>query len=277
MGVVHIVLVGTSVWRNLASALEGRGLEQVKQHLESRGLATSGVRDAVGRCARARPGSHEDVECGRLASGGSPAARAALEAVGLDPRGVSAELNAMWPWLEAWGSGSRGALAGVYLVHSDTGAGGAAADVLRRYLESLGVRAEAVLVRGLGSPGSLASGLSELYRLVSQLAERHSSEGECVLLNPTGGFKVESGYALLAAMRRALAAYYIHETFRDVVILPLPPLHALAGQPPSCSEGWCKLPATSKAHCAVEALKPVGAARAHGGTLEIAEWLLTLH
>jgi len=51
------------------------------------------------------------------------------------------------------------------------------------------------------------------------------NKGLDTYINLTGGFKPESGIALLAAAASgAQAAYYIHESFREVVWLPLPTL-----------------------------------------------------
>jgi putative CRISPR-associated protein (TIGR02619 family) len=267
MAVVHLVLVGTSVWRNLASAL-GRG-GSVRGHLESFGFDLESLGVDAELCARARPGSGDDVECGRRASGSSSLARAALEALGVDPYGTSAELNAMRPWLEAFESGSQGSLGGVVLIHSDTGAGSAASGVLRRYLEGAGVSVWEVIVEGLGRPKSLVEGLERLYDTVLSEAGR----GGCTLLNPTGGFKVESGYALLAAQKGgALAAYYIHETFRDVVVIPLARLSSLASNAkPTGPGGWLALGGLppSLAECLLDALGPTGMARRRAGRVEL--------
>jgi putative CRISPR-associated protein (TIGR02619 family) len=276
--VAHIVLVGTSVWRNLDNALKGAPrLSHVRQHLESLGLTSREAREAAELCARATPGSHGDAQCGRRASPGSPAGRAAREAVVFDPWAMSAELNAMKPWLEALEEGRAGAVGRVILVHSDTGAGSAASAVLRQAIEQRwpGVRVEEHVAQGLGSPESLVEGLSSLYRLIAHLAGEAAGRGECVLLNPTGGFKVESGYALLAAQRRALAAYYIHESFHETVVLPLPPLAALveeARRAGRCGGDWCVV--AGGAECLVDALEPVGLARRGPGGVEVSKSVL---
>ncbi len=279
MAVIHIVLIGTSVWRNLNSALMGRGFPHIRQHLESKGLATNKVKETAKVCAEATPGSDKDAECGRRASGSSPAAIAAKEALLLDPRSMSAELNAMYPWLEMCQKRKKGCPTKVYLIHSETGAGEAVAEILASYLEDKKIDVDVQMIHYLGNPQKLPEGLIELARTLRNISERHTSINECILVNPTGGFKVESGYAILALQARALAAYYIHETFKNVVLLPFkglmyhPALRAILKKV-RCDDLWCSLGSVSEVKCLVDALEPIGAIRISKDTVMLSKHVL---
>ncbi len=272
MASMHIVLVGTSSLRNLGRALLGASGEEwavsVRQHLGAR-YSLEELRGAFRVCSNPRPGSHEDVECGRLVSGSSTAARAACDALLLEPYSLSAELNAMRPWIEAFERGDEDALGRVVLLATDTGAGQAAARVIKCYFSSLRggrVDVEVRVVPGLGRPEPLYKGLVKLLYEVRRLA-RSAPEGDCVLLNLTGGFKPEGAYALIGGYADAHAAYYIHETFRHTVVIPLPRLKSLLESRSTAAkrvEGGAYYPldpSSREARCIRAVLEPPGLAR----------------
>lgn len=210
-GVMHIIVSGTSILRNTSRRIAGE------------------VGDVLTRCSRAEPQSPEDLECSRHATPNSVAYQEALAKLRLDPCNISAEVNAMAPWLGICGRGGEAPsrVDRVVVLHTDTGAGTLAARILTHYLRDLlgGSVEDAKPVSGFGVPGSMVRGLISLARAVKEEA----SQGDIVLLNVTGGFKPESGYALLAGLShyKVLAAYYIHEYFKDTVIIPLVPVDVL--------------------------------------------------
>ncbi len=201
MGIVHVVTVGTSIVRNALQL----------------GLPPDAA--AVVRAwASALPGSPEDVEAGERASPGQPEFQALYEVLSRDPRRVSAELNAMWGYLEG------GEVSRAELLASDSGVSELCAKLLGEYLRrAWGVEAAVHRVPQLGR--SFEEGLYNLLDALASLVRLHRSRGSRVYLNLTGGFKPEAAAAYVAAcVLGADRVYYIHEAMREVVELPVPPL-----------------------------------------------------
>lgn len=206
VGIAHIVTVGTSVVRN------------VSIHAP-RFNVPGEVVEKFRRWAQAPPRSLEDSEAGQRASPGCEEFEHALEVLASEPYVVSAELNAMKKYLEA-----RMVDAAVLLA-SDTGASEFSARVLGEYLSSEGVRVEVHRVRDLGL--DFHSGLLNLVDAVAAAASRYSGEGYRVWINLTGGFKLETAVLYLAACLSRMGiekAYYIHETMKDTVEVPVIPV-----------------------------------------------------
>ncbi|MEB3860975.1 MAG: putative CRISPR-associated protein [Desulfurococcales archaeon] len=216
----HIVVSGTSILRNAARQASGD------------------IAKILGDCGVARPLSDVDAECMRHAVQGSEVYREALDRLRLDPCRVSAEVNAMAPWLGLCGKGLDGPsrIDRVVILHTDTGAGMLAAKVLAHYLREVvgSAVAGARRVDGFGIPGSMARGLVQLAKAIKEEA----AHGDVTLLNVTGGFKPESGYAILAGIAhyKIAAAYYIHEAFRDTVVIPLLPASIVEDLPRASSD-----------------------------------------
>jgi len=211
LGQAHLVIVGTSVLRNALRLLEQDRLGSC------RGGDVASCRDALAYCAdprrldRARCRELFGEECFELVY-------CLLES---SPQGMSAELNAM-DWV--LGQGCPG-VEEIVLFASDTPEGGIAARLLARYLSGScpGARIETVTVPGLGS--EFWTGLLNIVKRVREKAREAHRRGDIVYLNATGGFKPETGMALIAAMLAApTAAYYKHEAMRETVMLPALPL-----------------------------------------------------
>ena len=200
---LHLVTVGTSILRNASRILpEGPG------------------RELAGGCAMVPPGSGEDEECARLADAWGPGHEEILSLVERDPERLSAELNAMIPWIRA-GRASR-----VILYPTDTGPGRLSAAILRRYLARRlrGVEIAVEPVPGFSGEPVWRGGV-ELYRRVAgELRAWTREEGGVALLNATGGFKPETAYLVLAGTAYGndrAAALYIHELHRKRTVIPL--------------------------------------------------------
>ncbi len=219
--VAHLVLVGTSVLRNLASRAGDRQ-SRVYSILAGQGYDPVEVAEAARRCQQ--PG--DNVEAERCSSGDllRLLERAGADAVDHDPYTLSAELNAMRPWHEAFRMGGRQAMARVVLFATDTGPGRLSARILREHLARLGADVEFRVVRDLGVPGQFPRGLRNLVDELRSAARRESAD-KAVALNITGGFKAETSVALIGAAPAGLdIAYYIHESMRETVVLPVVPL-----------------------------------------------------
>lgn len=201
MSEIHIVTVGTSILRNAAQSSE---LPQE-------------IAEKVKRWVISPPGSPEDVEAGEKGVPGQREFRAIYDLLKLEPRKMSAELNSIWLYLE------RGRIEKAELLASDSGACEFCAKLLKEYLTEQGIEAEAHRIAGLGK--SFDEGLYNLLDRVSTLVKLHREKGGKVYLNATGGFKPETAVLYAAAcVLGADRVYYIHETMKDVVEVPAPPL-----------------------------------------------------
>lgn len=201
MGEAHIVTVGTSVLRNAVQ----------------RGALPPEILSKVKAWAQAPPLSKDDVEAGEAARRGGEEFRALLQLLASEPRVYSAELNAMWPYLE------RKSVSAAALLASDSGASHLCASLLEEYLRGSGVECEVHRVPELGR--SFETGLYNLLDAVVSLSAKYRGRGLSVYLNVTGGFKLETAVLYLAAsLVGADRVYYIHEAMREVVELPALPL-----------------------------------------------------
>ncbi len=158
----------------------------------------------------------------------------AYESLRSRPCETSAEINSMWKFLENnW-------VDEVYLIATDTEAGAFCSDLLHRYLR------EEHSVRILGESGPLlgyykterlcgvkgpkvasdvfAEDLHKLFNAVINLIRRHKDRKN-IYINATGGFKAEMAVLSLAGNLFLVPAYYLHQTFSEVVFLPplIPP------------------------------------------------------
>ena len=201
MSEAHMVTVGTSIVRNAAQ----------------RGALPPEILAKVRAWAQAPPLSSEDVEAGEAARRGGEEFKALLQLLASEPRVYSAELNAMWPYLE------RKSVAVAALLASDSGASHLCAALLEEYLKASGVECEVHRIPELGR--SFEPGLYNLLDTVASLAATYRRRGLRVYLNATGGFKLETAVLYLAAcLLGADRVYYIHEAMREVVELPAIPL-----------------------------------------------------
>lgn len=210
----HIVLVGTSVLRNALRRLEAGSVGGC--------VAPEECREVLAACA-----DPSRLDRGRCREGIGACMEFLRCMVEQDPAGMSAELNAM-DWV--LGSGCSG-VSGVVLLASDTPEGEAAARVLDEYLSTRGCPSRVRVVRGLGSDAGFWPGLVELARVVAEEARGAYAMGHFIYLNATGGFKPESGFAVLAATAVApVSAYYKHEAMKETVLLPMIPVAVDAGR-----------------------------------------------
>lgn len=195
----HLVTVGTSVIRNSLNL----DLEEP-------------WKDALSKLARNEAAELPEEALNFIAS-----------QVSKDPKRMSAELNALVSFYE-----SIGFVDEVRLLCSDTEAGKISCKILKRALEngvntsqgSLKLSVSAYVVKDLGSPKKFYSGLLNLSCCVVKELAKASEDGASLHANLTGGFKPESAYASIILFSKSPpieTVYYIHETFRELVILPV--------------------------------------------------------
>jgi len=122
-------------------------------------------------------------------------------------------------------------IAGVHLVVTDTQDGKLCAEVLERYLRGVGIRqvsrhtlpARETLTARPDDPepsDELIDGLVDLRDHLLEFIRRRQDEGLAVLLNATGGFKPEVAVLVSVGGLLAVPVYYVHESFRETVLLP---------------------------------------------------------
>jgi len=184
----HIVLVGTSCLRNIAQVL---GDNELMEFAVKPGI---------------KPSSRIISSIDKY-----------FEILSSNPYRISAELNGMRDYLDG------GLVHGVTLVYTDTDSGHYAAKLLEKYFELKNIPVRSCRVKYLGKVFELGV-LNLLDTLVVEV-NRVRSEGFRIAINLTGGFKAETGYALLVASLLGIdKAYYVYEVGYASVELPLIPL-----------------------------------------------------
>ncbi len=199
----HLVLVGTSVLRNLPRAAGGGGDPCI---------------DAVARCGN--PRQPDRSSCTRILDN-RECFNKLYEILKDSPYDMSAELNAM-KWIV---NGGCRDVAEIILYPTDTPEALLAARLLEAWLRE-NCPAASVSTRRLGSPTQeFWPMILDVVKKVADDAAKAYREGRMVYLNATGGFKPEAAAALLAAAAAApVTPYYIHEAMREPVMLPYIPL-----------------------------------------------------
>jgi putative CRISPR-associated protein (TIGR02619 family) len=146
-----------------------------------------------------------------------------------NPERASAELNTVVKFARRYQALFRDVYAVLYATDTEEGRRAGAAlrealcEVLKREVKTAGCSAELKVVPGLGV--DFHEGLLQLARAVGNDVKRARGEGRLTYVVATGGFKPESTFAVIAAyLAGAHGAVYIHETFKEVVELPMLPL-----------------------------------------------------
>jgi len=135
------------------------------------------------------------------------------------PREMSAELNSLWPYLE------QDMVNEVYLYYTQTGAGKFCSTLLELYMrDELNLHVHTVEVKGFGV--EFEEGLVNLMdKIASKIVELRSQPNVAIYLNATGGFKPENAILVLIASILGLRGiYYMHEAFKEPVVLPVFPV-----------------------------------------------------
>ena len=143
------------------------------------------------------------------------------ERVKAEPRSMSAELNAMWNYIQ------EKMVNEVYLYSTDTGRGEFCANQLQKYFyDEIGVRANIVKIGGFGVPSQFEEGLVNLLDKISnKITTLKQNPNNQIYLNATGGFKPENAILYTsAALLKIDNIYYLHEELKKTVQLPLIPI-----------------------------------------------------
>jgi putative CRISPR-associated protein (TIGR02619 family) len=218
--ILHIETTGTSLLRNAATLCEN--YNSLAKHCAKLDL-----------WAKADVDSTEDIEAGNNAVPGSLIFKGLLEALSSDPRRLSAEMNAFLSFLDTL-KGPHEHM--VFLLSSDTGSGWLCSKVIEEFLRSM-ERIPSTYVNGehlikmveirrvpmLGR--DFSKGTLNLVAETKKIITKFRPQVDEIAFNLTGGYKPETGFLLLTAgLLGANKAYYIHETMRRVVEVPILPL-----------------------------------------------------
>jgi putative CRISPR-associated protein (TIGR02619 family) len=142
-----------------------------------------------------------------------------------NPEEASAELNTMVKFARKHPALFSNVSAVLYASDTDDGraAGEALREALCRVLRTISCSAKLKVVPGLGV--DFRTGLLMLARLVGADVREARTKGRLAYVVATGGFKPESTFAVIAAyLAGAHGVIYVHETFKEVVELPMVPL-----------------------------------------------------
>jgi len=154
---------------------------------------------------------------------GSDLYNAMLDYVRSEPARASSELNAILRLLESVDVSRE--VVEVFLYNTQTCNSRLCRSLLEDYLRGEGVRVQSIEIRGLGSLHEFDSGLVEVLDKVVRVVVDRKRQGTRVYVNATPGFKPESTFFVIASiLAGADSIFYIHEGFRELVRLPMPPL-----------------------------------------------------
>lgn len=206
---VHLIPVGTSILRNFAS-IKGESL------VEKYGMKDWFMMD---------PEDERQRKVESFAHRGNEVLERLLSYVNEVPRESSAELNSFYRFIEF--KMQHPPEIEVYLYSTDTGTSWLCANVIYHHLNERSFKVQQpIKLRGLGR-GVLhfEEGLIEVVDKVVRIIKSKKSQGLRVFVNATAGFKPESTFIVMAStLAGADQVYYIHESFKEVVSIPLLPI-----------------------------------------------------
>ncbi|MEM4519859.1 MAG: putative CRISPR-associated protein [Sulfolobales archaeon] len=139
------------------------------------------------------------------------------------PREASAEINGIMAIRDCYGH--KPTDVEVLLYNTRTCNSRLCSYLIRDYLINSGYMVETIEIAGMKSVDDLDKGLVEVLDKVVRLIVRKKSEGVKVYVNATPGFKSEITFFTIASiLAGANAVIYIHEAFKQPIVLPIPPL-----------------------------------------------------
>ncbi|ADY01688.1 APE2256 family CRISPR-associated protein [Vulcanisaeta moutnovskia 768-28] len=221
--------VGTSLLGNIERNINRLGLSQVSREVFGRQPSRLSINDEL-------QGQFE-----RWAEEGGDVLEDAVKALSTDPAGFSAELNSIIAFLRSLPARHVINELRLQFYPTDTGTSRFCARAITEYLRRYGnefrgltgiptsaalVVDDSVTLKGFGRDVDwFREGLVDLMdKFVGRVIELRRG-GYRVVVNPTGGFKPESAYlTLMAMLAGAWRVIYIHETFREIVELPMLPI-----------------------------------------------------
>ena len=167
--------------------------------------------------------NRDNIGGNRTANGSTDWNAVSADLVVADPanRTCGAEINSV---ASLTARGDLPGDAGIYLFHSDTGAGQQIATVLANYFRSRGhapVQTIPVMDLQDDDPKRFRTkGLRNLVKAICGKVRDHSAPA-CAI-NATGGYKAQIAIAVLLGQALGIPVYYMHERFSEII--PFPPL-----------------------------------------------------
>jgi putative CRISPR-associated protein (TIGR02619 family) len=271
--------VGTSILSNLESRLRDCTVE-------GRAVSAELCELLKMRPSRQPPYHETHREFEKRAYRDNPVFREVFDIVASSPGVWSAELNALLALFRSLEGVDE---AEIYLYPTDTGTARFCAAVIYHLLRERGQQLlgasrlavyEPIVVRGFGTGVQFfKEGLIELVDKYARLIASKTRAGYRVVVNATAGFKPESSYVtLIALMSCAWKVVYVHESFREVVELPMLPL--------SISERYREILAQIRSHATrhelegrgvnVDELISRGLVEEEDGRVRVREWVRRL-
>jgi len=202
-GEVHVITCGTSLIRNFAQEVKISSLlDRYPDLLDS-------LRSKAEAEQLLRKFSPEDKHALKLEM---------LNYLKQDPRKASAEINSLFGYIKKIGgdiSKIKELVEKIHLISTDTESGKLAADVLKEYLESLGLIVDVHVVPGFGRK-DFSSAVKRLVETVRGIVKPK----ENVVFNLTAGYKPETAAMAVLAVESDIKQYYMHELSEEAVVLP---------------------------------------------------------
>ena len=144
--------------------------------------------------------------------------------VNKDPKRTSAELNALYSYLEKFDIQIDEA----YLILTDTDECELCERVLEQVLRQKGVDVHVKRVRGYNiKSGDFYEGLVEFLKTIAEKVK--SWKDRKIYFNATGGFKPEASLLVTIGSTLGIPTYYRHEAIGDVVEIPPFPIMLVKG------------------------------------------------
>jgi len=149
------------------------------------------------------------------------------EFVKKDPNSASAELNSFLSFIKEYGQSKDSIEIALYCT--DIANNILCAQLVYEYLREEGFRmvGEPIKIKGISGVKDFESGLLEILDKVVKIIVNKSKQGYDIYISATAGFKPETTFFVIAASLCSLKSptvYYIHESFKKIITLPLIPL-----------------------------------------------------
>lgn len=206
---LHLISVGTSILRNFVSFEKEDFVKKYK------------MKDWY----MLDPEDEKQRKIEALAYRGNEVFEKLLNYVNSMPKEASAELNAFYRFIDF--KMQNPSKIEIYLYSTDTGTSWLCTNIIYHHLNERGFKVQQpIKLKGIGK-GILhfEEGLIEIIDKVVGIIKEKKAQGFRIFVNATAGFKPESTFIVMAAsLAFADQVYYIHESFKETVTIPLLPV-----------------------------------------------------
>jgi putative CRISPR-associated protein (TIGR02619 family) len=212
----HVISTGTSILANFS--VEASKNEKYKKVFESYEMRN---------WSKLSPDDPKQEKIEAYISRGNEVHETLYEFVKKDPKLASAELNSFLSFIEQQKQTKESIEIALYCT--DTANNRLCAQLVYEYLQEKSFRmvSEPIRIKGISALRDFESGLLEILDKVVRIIVNKSKQGYDIFISATAGFKPETTFFVIAASlcsSKPPTVYYIHESFRNIVTLPLIPL-----------------------------------------------------